>query len=131
MLKSINMKYTLYSKDSITVSSIFLTPLVGAILISSNLREVGKGKYSMIVIIGSILWTALVRALLLPVVNNDLIALFASNALGATLFNLLLWDYFFAEFKEYEKRSPFKVVIIATSIFTALILLQILLVQIR
>ena len=118
------MKYNLYSKDSITISSIFLTPIVGGILMSANLREVGKGKYSMIVIIGSIIWTALVRAILSPLIKNDIIALFASNALGAALFNLLLWNYFFAGIDEYQKRSPAKVVVIATVIFAALLVLQ-------
>ena len=118
------MKYTLYSKDSITISSIFLTPLIGGILMSANLREVGKGKYSVFVIIGSLIWTALVRAILLPVVKNEMIALFASNALGAALFNLLLWKYFFAEIDEYQKKSPVKVVLIAISIFATLLILQ-------
>ncbi len=118
------MKYNLYSKDSITLSSIFLTPLIGGILMSANLREVGKGKYTIFVIIGSILWTALVRAILLPVVKNEMIALFASNALGAALFNLLLWNYFFSDIYEYQKRSPVKVVLIAIAIFAALLLLQ-------
>lgn len=120
------MKPRFYSKEAIAIGTIFLTPILGCILFGANLRAVGKGKMTPFLIIGSVVWTGLMNQIARAWIPNPLVQLFLSNALAAALLVTFVWNYFLSEYPVFEKRSPWKVVIIFTGVCVALLLLQVL-----
>jgi hypothetical protein len=118
------MKPRFYSKEAIAIGTVFLTPIFGCILLAANLRVVGKGRISPLLIIGSILYTGLLNQFIRAWIPNPLVQLFLSNAIAAALLVTWVWNHFLADYPFFEKRSPWKVVIIFTGICVALLLLQ-------
>jgi putative flippase GtrA len=118
------MKPRFYSKEAIAIGTIFLTPILGCILLGANLREAGKGKMTPFLIFGSVVWTGLMNQITRVWIPNPLIQLFLSNAIAAALLVTVAWNYFLPDYPVFEKRSPWKVVIIFTGICVALLLLQ-------
>ncbi len=120
------MKPRFYSKEAIAIGTVFLTPILGCILFAGNLRQVGKGKITPLLIIGSIVWTALLNQITKAWVPNPLIQLFLSNALAAALLVTLAWNSFLSNYPDFDKRSPWKIVLVFTGVCVALLLLQVL-----
>jgi Na+/H+ antiporter NhaA len=75
------MKPKFYSKEAVAVLTI-LSPILGTILFSYNLKEIGKGRFSPYFVIGGILWILLTKKLLAGIVADSLSQLLFSG----------LWD---------------------------------------
>jgi hypothetical protein len=109
------MKPRLNSKLSIGVSSIFLAPFFGCILLAYNLREIGKGKYGAYFIIGSLLWNFIMLKQII-ISSNFLVQYLATNALGGLILSLFFWDKFFGTYDQFENRNPLKPILIYLAI---------------
>lgn len=120
------MKPRFYSKEAIAIGTVFLTPILGCILFGANLRAAGKGKMTPFLIIGSIIWTGVLNQFTRTWIANPLIQIFLSNAIAAALMVTVVWNYFLSEYPVFERRSPWKVVIIFSGVCVALLLLQLL-----
>ena len=119
------MKPGFYSKEVIGVSSLFLTPLFGCILFAYNLKEIGLQRLNPFFIIGGILWSVVFRKLVGQILRDNLFQLFISNAAGAAVLGLFLWDRFFGNYPSYDTKKVWKPLIVFTSICLALLLFQI------
>ena len=119
------MKPRFYSKEAIGVSSLFLTPLFGCILFAYNLKEIGLQRLNPFFIIGGILWSLVFRKLVGEILRDNLFQLFVSNAVGAAILGLFLWDRFFDSYPSYDTKKVWKPLIVFTSICLALLLFQI------
>lgn len=120
------MKPKFYSKEAVAVLTI-LSPILGGILFSYNLKEVGKGKFSPYFIIGGILWILLTRALVAGVIADQLSQLLFSGISGCLVMNFFIWDRFLGSSFDYEKKPIWKPTLLFIGICIALVLLQFLL----
>ena len=120
------MKPKFYSKEAVAVLTI-LSPILGGILFSYHLKEVGKGKFSPYFIIGGVLWILLTRALVAGIVADQLSQLLFSGILGCLVMNFFIWDRFLGSYPNYEKKPSWKPTLIFTGICIALVLFQVLL----
>lgn len=119
------MKPKFYSKNGIAILTLLLSPLLGSILFSYNLREIGRKQMVPAFILGSIVWIVVVKRLTVDVISNPLVQLLFANTLFSFVLSLL-WDTYFGRYEEYEKKSVRKPALIFLSICVALLLLQIL-----
>ena len=119
------MKPKFYSKEAIAVLMI-LSPILGSILFSYNLKEVGKGRFSPYFIIAGILWILVTKRLLAGIINDPLSQLLFSGIAGCLLMTFFIWDKFLGNYPVYEKKAVWKPVLIFISICTALLLFQLL-----
>ena len=118
------MKPKFYSKATIGVLTIFLSPFFGGILFAYNLREVGKGKIAPLIILVGMFWMLLFRKLTESLFSNGLLQLFIGNILGSAILTFILWDSFFLNYPSYEIKKVWKPLLVFVSICVALILLQ-------
>ena|SRR5688572_12127522 len=119
------MKPKFYSKEAIAVLTI-LSPILGSILFSYNLKEIGKGRFSPYFIIAGILWILLTRKLLAGIINDPLSQLLFSGISGCLIMTFFIWDRFLSNYPIYEKKSVWKPTQIFIGICTALLLFQLL-----
>jgi len=115
----------LYTKTAVCLSAAILSPILGTILFANNLRQVGKGKYAALVIIGSIVLIIGVRLISSPFQISGLNQFILSNALGAILLATIVWDKLLGK-TAYEAKSPWKPIFIFLGVCLALLLLQVL-----
>jgi hypothetical protein len=118
------MKPKFYSKATIGISTIFLSPFFGGILFAYNLREIGKGKVAPIIIIVGMFWMLLFRKLTESFLSNSLLQLFIGNLVGSVILTFILWDSFFLNYPSYDTKKVWKPLLVFVSICVALILLQ-------
>ena len=57
------MKPRFYSKEAIGILSLLISPFLGCILFTYNLREIGKSKLNPFFIIGGLFWLAIIKVL--------------------------------------------------------------------
>jgi len=122
------MKPKFYSKEAVAVLMI-LSPILGGILFSYNLREVGKGKIAPYFIIGGIIWILLTKKMIAGIVTGPLFQLLFSGILGCLVMNFFIWDRFLGNYPDYEQKPIWKPTLIFIGICTALLLLQVLLMR--
>ena len=103
-----------------------LSPILGCILFSYNLREVGKGRFSPYFIIAGIVWIIITKRLLAGIINDSLSQLLFSGIAGCLLMTFFIWDKFLSIYPVYEKKTVWKPVLIFISICTALLFFQLL-----
>ncbi|BDC98906.1 hypothetical protein PEPS_11870 [Persicobacter psychrovividus] len=132
---------SLYSKVSIALTSIFITPLLGIILFSSNLRRTGDTKginLTWILVIGYIVISTLIGALMPESAAIDFKALQSADAsallplLPIIVVNLVIniafafliityaWDKIIGKNRRYHKRQAIGTVIIYILILVVL-----------
>jgi len=119
------MKPKFYSKEAIAGLTL-LSPILGCILFSYNLREIGKGKLSPYFIVASIAWIFLIERFLIGKIDDRLFQLLIAGILGSLLMTFFIWDKFLSNYPIYEKKKVWKPVFIFISICVALIAFQIL-----
>jgi hypothetical protein len=119
------MKPKFYSKEAIAVLTI-LSPVLGTILFSYNLKEIGKGRFSAYFVAGGILWILLTRALIAGIVPDSLTQLLFSGITGCLAMNFFIWDRFLGNYPDYEKKAVWKPTLLFISICIALLLFQLL-----
>ena len=118
------MKPRFYSKAAICVLSLLFTPFFGCILLSYNLREIGKASSVPVLIIGSVIWTPLFKLLTRDLNLDPSIQFITSNVVGSAILTFFLWDQLFINFPDYEKKKVWKPVLIAVGICGALLAIQ-------
>ena len=114
------------SKTKIGISTLFLSPFLGAILFAYNLNAIGKRPSSWLVMLGGIAWTVAVPRLLMPLTGNTLLSNFISNAFAAALLVTLVWQGMLGEYKIYTDRPGWKPILVFLGICVGLLLLQVL-----
>lgn len=122
------MKPKFYSKQAVAILTV-LSPILGGILFSYNLKEVGKGKLSPYFIIGGILWILLTRAFVASTITDSLSQLLFSGISGCLVMNFFIWDRFLGSYPDYEKKPIWKPTLIFIGICIALVLFQVLLMK--
>lgn len=97
-------KKRFYAKNAIALSTLFLSPLLGCIMFSYNLKEIRKGKLAPFFIILSLVYIVVVKRLLGLILTNALIHLLIINGLASLFLTFILWNKFFSDYLEYEVR---------------------------
>jgi hypothetical protein len=120
------MKPKFYSKEAVSVLTI-LSPILGTILFSYNLKEVGKGRIGPYFIIGGVLWILLIKRLVAGIVPDSLFQLLFSGITGCLVMNFFIWDRFLGNYPDYEKKPVWKPTLLFIGICIALVLFQVLL----
>lgn len=119
------MKLKFYSKEAIAGLTL-LSPILGCILFSYNLREIGKGRLSPYFVIAGLLWILLIKRLLKGTIDDPLFQLLIAGISGSLLMTFFIWDKFLSSYPVYEKKKIWKPVLVFLSICVALIVFQIL-----
>jgi hypothetical protein len=117
--------FTLFPKWSIVLFSVLCTYFCGALMLSYNLRQVGKGKKALIVVIIHIVVFVVLRAGLKPFAIGSILEYLIPNLIVGLLLAFPVWDYFFTEIEAIKPKSPL-VPVIATAIVWAGIIIFIL-----
>jgi hypothetical protein len=111
----------LYSKRAICGFSFWMSPLFGAILMSMNLRRIGKARLAVPVIMFGIIWYALWYALPpLRVFHPSQLVLLWS-LLGAWCMHHIFWRKFIGPNFKYRRRRTLIPVIISLAIMAAFV----------
>ncbi len=119
------MKPKFYSKEAIAGLTL-LSPILGCILFSYNLRAIGKGRFSPYFIIASIIWILLIKGLLTGKIDDPLFQLLIAGISGSLLMTFFIWDKFLSSYPIYEKKKVWKPILIFLGICVALIAFQLL-----
>ena len=114
-----------YSKQAIAILTIVCSPLFGCILFSYNLKEVGSKKVIPLIFLGLLALIGIVRRGIAEISNSNLMQFLLTNAVFS-LFLTLLWEVFFRNYPDYERRKLWKPVSIFLSICVALLAFQLL-----
>ncbi len=92
----------LYSKKSIGILSLLLSPFLGSILFATNLRDIRKGALGPFFIIGSIFLAGIIIRIF-PGANPFLLIII-NNVVGSSLLYFYFFDKFFGEY-EFDKKN--------------------------
>ena len=114
-------KKKFYSKNAIAISTFILSPIMGCILFSYNLKEVGKGQLAPVFIVLSFVWAFVVRKLLSYITSSALLQLYITNLLASLLLTFLIWKKFLGDDTEYEGRPAWKPISIFVAVCVALL----------
>ena len=115
------MRPRFYSRLAIGISTVFLSAIFGAILMASNFKAAGYGKYRAPLIVLALIWGGLIRTRMARFFPNELIALLVFNIIGAVILAYPVWDNFLGEHTEYETRPVWQPILIFTGICAALL----------
>ena len=116
-----------FSKKAIVLFSIFTSIFFGSLLYAENLREVGKGRHILVIVLLSMVYTFLAGQLLSTVAPEFIILAPVVNLAGAFVLTGPVWKYHFGEYEEYEKRSvkgPLVVVLLIFALILALVAIK-------
>lgn len=119
------MRPKLYSKQAIAILTLLLSPLLGSILFSYNLKEVGRNKMIPAFILGGIVWMCVFRTLTVDFIKNPFAQLLFANTLYSLILSLT-WDTLFKDYTDYEKKSVLRPVVVFVCICFGFIFLQLL-----
>lgn len=119
------MKPKFYSKHAIALLTLVCSPLFGCILFSYNLKEIGSKKVIPLIFLGLLALIGIVRRGIAEIINSNLMQFLLTNAVFS-LFLTLLWELFFRNYPDYERRKLWKPVAIFLGICVALLAFQLL-----
>lgn len=116
-------KPMIYSKRAIWGFSFFFKPLFGGILLMQNLKDITKKKEANLVLIVSVLMTALAVAFIMVFdITNKYIS-FALNGACAAFLTEFFYKKYFPDEVDYEKKKIWKPLIIGILICVAIVFL--------
>ena len=118
------MKPRFYSKEAVTLTTI-LSPILGGILFSYNLREIGKSNLSPYFIAGGLVWIIFIKVLLTPISAEPLFQLIGAGVLGCLFMHFFVWDKYLSDYPDYEKKNVWKPVLIFLGICIVFMILGI------
>lgn len=105
----------LYSKRIILVFALLFSTVFSAVLLMSNLKQVGKNRARLEVLIFAIVFLIL-TALLLQVLNLPPNYSFIANVIGAAVLNEYFWNKHIGRDTPYKKKSWLKPTVISLAI---------------
>jgi hypothetical protein len=114
------MQPQFYSKKTIGLLALLLSPFLTSIVFAYNLKEIGKGKIGPLFIIITLFFTGLISQFMHNF--NVLYRMAIVNILGSILLTFL-WDKYFADLS-YEKKSFWKPTLFFIGICIVLIWVQ-------
>lgn len=118
------LKPKIYSKRAIWGFSVFFSSIFGGILLMQNLKDIGKRKQANIVLIVSILLTALTVVIVVVSGIKDRSVGFICNIVSAAILTELFFKKYIPDEIEYDKKKIWKPLIIGLVIFGAFIFLE-------
>ncbi len=112
----------LYSKVLILVFSILFSPIFAAVLLFFNLRNIGKKKEAVYVLIFGIAYL-FITALIIQIFSLDPGLTPVANVIGAAILNEFFWNKFIGRDLEYKKKSWLKPTMVSMLIVMVLFFL--------
>ena len=122
-LKNENQK--IYSQKAIWGFSIFFSSIFGAVLLMQNLKDIGKKKEANIILLISILYTALAIYLVNIPEKPETSMTFIINAVGGLVLSKYYYSKYFPNDDRYEKKKIWKPLIISIIIMIPFVLAMI------
>jgi hypothetical protein len=110
-----------YSKNAIAIWTTILSPFLGCILFSYNLKAVGKGKFAILFIIVGIFWNLGFRKLTASFIPYPILQLLIANLMGSLLLTFYFWNKLLGDDTEYDARPVWKPVLIFVGICVLLL----------
>jgi hypothetical protein len=115
----------LYLPRTIAGVSVLSSPIYGSIFFSMNLHRLGKIRYSIPVILFSVLWIAIIDFIIPE--NSKTIPFYLWNMIGGVILQYFFWPRFIGKDTKYRKRSgvvPYVIAIIINVVILGLFLLS-------
>ncbi len=107
--------HVLYNRISILVFSLLLTGFCGALMLSHNLREVGKRKIIVPLVIITLIIDGIMFQVIKNVTSDSLVRLLVPNAIAGIILSFPIWDMYLAEVDGFESKSlwlPFFIIVV-------------------
>jgi len=117
------IKPMIYSKRVIWGFSILFSPLFGGVLLMQNLKDIDKKKEANLVLILSILMTAITIIIVTVFEIKSRSVSFLCNIAGAAILTEYFYNKYFPDEAEYEKKKIWKPLIIGIIIVVVFVLL--------
>jgi hypothetical protein len=112
----------IYSKQAIFGFCIVFTSIFGGVLLMQNLRDIGKKKEANLVLLLSILYTALVAIAANTIAVNNSSVTWVLNAVGGAVLSEYFYKKYFPADSDYPKKTIWKPLIISLIIVVPFIL---------
>lgn len=113
-----------YSKASIFVAALILSPFFGALLFVHNLLAVGKKKKVIPLLLFAGIWNIITFKVAWEYFLNNPLAYVVGNAVGGFILIFPMWRQHFSEVEDFESRtvwSPLLVIIAIIALLMAMI----------
>lgn len=108
-----NCSIKIYSKKAIWGFSIFFSSIFGGVLLMQNLKDINRRKEAFIVLVLSIIYTALTIFIVnIPSKPNSSLT-FVCNAIGGLILSNYVFPKYFSEQDKYENKKIWKPLIIS------------------
>ncbi len=117
------VKPVIYSKQAIWGFSVFFTPLFGGILFMQNLKDISKRKEANLVLVISLLLTALIIFINIAFDIKSRYVTFLCNLGAALILSEYYYKKYFPDEADYEKKKIWKPLIIGILICVAFVIL--------
>jgi len=105
MAYSIEEKPKLTTRAAILVFSFLLSTIFGALLFAQNLKEIGKTKAILNIILFSFFWNIIISKILSQIIHNSLVVYGITNILGGLILIIPFWNYYLNEIVDYKSRK--------------------------
>ncbi|HEY3388190.1 MAG TPA: hypothetical protein VGK38_01360 [Prolixibacteraceae bacterium] len=118
-------KPKLTTRTAVLVFSFLLSTIFGALLFAQNLKEIGKSKAILNIILFSIFWNIIILKILDKIIHNGLIVYGITNILGGLILIIPFWNYYLKEIVDYKSRKiwgPLVVFLVMVGAYILLIL---------
>jgi hypothetical protein len=103
----------IYSKVAIRGFSIFFTTIFGGVLLMQNLRDIGKKKEANIILLASLLFTAVTIFIVNIQTKPNTSITFLCNIIGSYILSEYFYKKYFPNDSLYEKKKIWKPLIIS------------------
>lgn len=127
MNNSIETKPKLYTKTAILVFSTLLTTFFGSLLFAQNIKEAGRKKEILNIVLFGIFWNIIQMKILEKFFHINILIHFFVNALGGLVLTIPFWNYYLKEIIDFNRKkiwAPLFVVVIFVGGFLILFLLN-------
>jgi len=120
-------KPKLTTRAAILVFSFLLSTFFGALLFAQNLKEIGKTKAILNIILFSFFWNIIISKILGQIIHYGLVVYGLTNILGGLILIIPFWNYYLKEIVDFKSRKiwgPLVVLMIIPVAYIVLILLS-------
>jgi hypothetical protein len=120
-------KPKLTTKTAVLIFSFLLSTVFGALLFAQNLKEIGKTKVIINIILFSVFWNIIISKILGKIIENGIVVYGITNILGGLILVIPFWNYYLKEIIDYKARriwAPLIVFVVIVCGYIALIFLS-------